>query len=600
MKRIDIIDKIGKQYLEGNIESGEFSYSKALKNIRKNINDYLNSSNSRKYNYADLRFVNEKLSIIVETKYELKEYDLDENIKQLQQYVTYEEQLTGNKIVAILASTTTDEIYVWNDGTNNISNVNIDKREKVIKSFEEYYDMYFGTKNDKKAIVKNTYELNETLHNYSIREGIRSQFVGTCLLSLKNGLKYKGLSNKQIRAGIEEVLTNLLDKDLNKANKLTILKNKVVESQDVRDLKDIEFQIILKEIEDNILPYINDKSSLGQDLLNLFFTTFNKYVGKTDKNQAFTPDHIVHFMTKVVGVNRNSVVLDPCSGSGAFLVRAMAEAIADCDTDEEKTKVKNKHIFGVEYEENAYGLSTTNMLIHGDGNSNIIQGSCFKVDNFIDVGVDVVLMNPPYNAQRRHSNPEYVKNWSAKQKEDPSKGLHYVHYIANKVRKGKLAVLLPLQCAMGTTKDIKEFKRKMLEEHTLDAVFSLPSDMFYPGANAVACCMIFNLGTRHKNSPFKGTFFGFYKDDGFEKRKNLGRLERKKGIWKEIENEWLELYFNRESKKGISIVKEVDYKDEWLAEAYMETDYSQLNSSDFQSVLNNYLGYLISNGRLNN
>lgn len=32
---------------------------------------------------------------------------------------------------------------------------------------------------------------------------------------------------------------------------------------------------------------------MGQDLLNLFFTTFNKYVGKTDKNQAFTPDHIV-------------------------------------------------------------------------------------------------------------------------------------------------------------------------------------------------------------------------------------------------------------------------------------------------------------------
>ena len=55
-----------------------------------------------------------------------------------------------------------------------------------------------------------------------------------------------------------------------------------------------------------------------------------------------------------------------------------------------KNKSKNKHIFGVEYEENAYGLSTTNMLIHGDGNSNIIQGSCFKVDNFIDVGVDVV------------------------------------------------------------------------------------------------------------------------------------------------------------------------------------------------------------------
>ena len=35
---------------------------------------------------------------------------------------------------------------------------------------------------------------------------------------------------------------------------------------------------------------------MGQDLLNLFFTTFNKYVGKSDKNQAFTP---VHFMCQV-------------------------------------------------------------------------------------------------------------------------------------------------------------------------------------------------------------------------------------------------------------------------------------------------------------
>ena len=49
---------------------------------------------------------------------------------------------------------------------------------------------------------------------------------------------------------------------------------------------------------------------MGQDLLNLFFTTFNKYVGKTDKNQAFTPDHIVHFMCRVTGVNRKNMNLE--------------------------------------------------------------------------------------------------------------------------------------------------------------------------------------------------------------------------------------------------------------------------------------------------
>ena len=54
------------------------------------------------------------------------------------------------------------------------------------------------------------------------------------------------------------------------------MKNKVVDSQNVRDLKKEEFEHILREIENKILPFINYKSSMGQDLLNLFFTTFNK------------------------------------------------------------------------------------------------------------------------------------------------------------------------------------------------------------------------------------------------------------------------------------------------------------------------------------
>ncbi len=430
MDRIDIINEVGKEYVVSNIEAGEFSYLKGLREIGKNLSNYLIPEARREYRDIDIRFVHNGVTVLVETKYKFVESELKANMEQLQQYVIYETELTGNEVVAILASICSDEIYVWNDGTNKILEINRDKMERTIKPFDEYYDMYFGTKNNKEAIVKNTYELNEILHNYSIRESIRSQFVGTCLLSLKNGLQYKGLSNKQIRAGIEDVLTNLLNKDLNKAFKLSILKNKVVDSQNVRDLKKEEFEHILREIENKILPFINYKSSMGQDLLNLFFTTFNKYVGKTDKNQAFTPDHIVHFMCSVAGINRHSVVLDPCSGSGAFLVRAMTEAMADCDTEVERDNVKNKQIYGIEYEETAFGLSTTNMLIHGDGNSNIVQGSCFSVDNYTDANVDVVLMNPPYNAQRRHSNPEYVKTWSAKTNEDPSKGLHYVYYIA--------------------------------------------------------------------------------------------------------------------------------------------------------------------------
>ena len=596
MRRTDIIMTVGREFLTSNIENDEFSYQKALKEIGKDIKDYLVFDARRQYKDIDLRFADEKITILIETKQKLTQGNIADDIEQLQQYVLYERQLTENKIVAILASTLTNEIRVWIDDSGIIDIKHENKNERVIRPFSEYINIFFGTINDKLAIVQSTYALNELLHNYGIKEKIRSQFIGTCLLALKNGLVYEGLTARQIRAGIEGILTNLLDKDLSKATKLAVLKNKVIDSQDVRDLKDKEFQRILNDVKGNILPHINDESKMGQDLLNLFFTTFNKYVGKSDKNQAFTPDHIVHFMCKVVGVNRNSIVLDPCCGSGAFLVRAMTEAIADCDTEKERKNVKKKQIYGIEYEEVAFGLSTTNMLIHSDGNSNIIQGNCFTEIGYLNAGINVVLMNPPYNAQRKHCNPDYVKAWDDKIKEDPSKGLHFVYEIAKRVKRGRLAVLLPMQCAIGASSAIQEYKKKMLEEHSLDAVFSLPSDMFYPGANVVACCMVFNLGTRHQNAQNKKTFFGYFKDDGLIKRKNIGRVESSVGIWNIIEKEWLDLYFNRKTKVGLSVTQEITGKDEWLSEAYMKTDYSTLNQKDFQRVLNKYLGYRISSG----
>ncbi len=142
-------------------------------------------------------------------------------------------------------------------------------------------------------------------------------------------------------------MSKLLNNNLNKARKLVLLDNNVLNSQDVTDLKNEQMQEILNTIKNNILPFINDESTQGQDLLNLFFTTFNKYVGKADKNQAFTPDHITQFMCHVVNVNKNSRVLDPCCGSGAFLVRAMTEAMDDCDTKKKK-EMKLKQIIYLE------------------------------------------------------------------------------------------------------------------------------------------------------------------------------------------------------------------------------------------------------------
>ena len=474
------------------------------------------------------------------------------------------------------------------------------RSENFTISFDECPRMV----NDKEAVMQNTYRLNKMLHRHSIPEGLRSQFVGTCLLALKNGLDYKtsSLTGAQIRGRIKSIVECILTNESERAEKLVLLNHNVLDSENVKNLSSDSLREILTEIQDKVLPFINDKHTFGQNLLNLFFVTFNKYAGKSDKNQAFTPDHIADFMAKIVGVNKQSVILDPCCGSGSFLVSAMAQALSDCSSALEEENVKKAQIFGIEIDKNAYGLATTNMLILSDGHSNVRRGSCFDLADWIKrIKPTAILMNPPYNGQRICLPGGYVSQWKKDKREDPSKGFYFVKFIAdtlNSVKiKATLAALLPIACAIGTSGEIAEIKREILKENTLKAVFSLPNEIFYPGASASVCCMVFMTGKKHAdNLP---TYFGYYKDDGFKKRKNLGRIEQVdpytgKSKWSQIEAKWIDTYKRNVTIDGFSAVQNVSAEDEWLCEAYMKTDYSKLTAQDFQNTINEYLAYLIT------
>ncbi len=601
MIRTDMIATVGREFLVSNIENDEFSYPKAYRAASLTFTPIQNDA-GRSFEKLDIRFVKDNVSVLIETKQNFSA-NLSEATRQLSAYVEYEKALTGNKTIAILANTNDDSVMVWR---GVISDADYLPKETALRSMAEYVDMYTSKINDKEKVMQNTYKLNEMLHRHSIPEKLRSQFVGTCVLALKNGLDYStpSITAAQIRAKIKEVLEGLLTNDLNKAEKLTVLNNNVLNNQYIRQLRIEPFREILTDIENNILPFINDKSTSGQDLLNLFFVTFNKYVGKSDKNQAFTPDHITDFMAKVAGVNKHSIVLDPCCGSGSFLVRAMTQALDDCATAAEQENVKKHQIFGIEFDENIYGLATTNMLIHSDGNSNIRQGSCFNLGDWIkEAKPNVILMNPPYNGQRIHLPANYVRTWASNKKEDPSKGFYFVKYIADTLnsinQQATLAVLLPVACAIGTSGEISKIKREILKENTLKAVFTLPNEIFYPGASASACCMVFEIGKKHSDSPY--TFFGYYKDDGFKKKKNLGRVEQTdpttgKSKWVSIEEQWIDAYRKSKVVDGFSAVHKVSGDDEWLCEAYMKTDYTKLTEQDFQQTINDYLAYLVKSG----
>ena len=638
MTRHDMIERIGNIYMTSNIEGGEYSYIQEA-GSRANLENALGRSIS--HFKLDIRFEKDDIVVLVETKQLFKKSDE----AQLNEYLEQERALHyGKKIIAILANTNNEKIKVWKSA---VDDEHILTNETVLDKMEHYVGLFDASKqNDREKVLKNTYDLNELLHKMDIDERLRSQFVGTTLLYLKKlvekfGVKkideelkktldahWSVMDGKQLRAAIESTLDSLLDGSDNKAKKIELLQKNVLNDQKVKKLTITHWIKILDTILMDIYQYIDTNSSEGQDILNLFFIAFNKYTGKADKNQAFTPDHITEFMCRLTEVDRTKRVLDITCGSGSFLVQAMVKELADCSRDktEDEAKalqdiVKKEHIYGIEVEEKAYGLSTTNMLIHGDGNSNIKFGSCFDCKAFIkSANPDIVLMNPPYNAKPIGIPERYKKNWGKAKdgKEDPTKGLVFIHYLSdviaeiNKERENnddqrktvKLAVLLPVSAAIGTSKIIENEKIEMLKNNTLEAVFTLPNEIFYPGASASACCMLFTLGKPHKKADgtVNETFFGYCKEDGFKKKKNLGRIEQfdenNNSKWKVIEEEWLYLYNNKKSIDGKSATATIDGKSEWLCEAYMKTDYSKLSEKDFQQSLNNYLAYLMKEGRI--
>lgn len=636
MTRQELTNRIGAAYLTSNTELDEWSYACDAGNIAALENKM---GHSIEHFIVDRRFKFEnetgRYIVLVETKQKFKDSDAE----QLKAYLEEERVLhKGEKIISILANTNNDKIKVWK---SDIDDEHLLKDETAIESMSHYVNLFASDRqNDREAVMRNTYALNELLHKKDIDEAKRSQFVGTCLLFVKNQVERFGnggyinadmekrLSDiwdkkdpGEIGKAIEKVLDGLLDGTRNKETKVKLLKTSVLEDQHIKALTTDEWIEILTYVMMNIYKYIDEDSSEGQDILNLFFITFNKYTGKADKNQAFTPDHITDFMCRLTGVNKDSRVLDECCGSGSFLVQALVKALADCrrSPDDEKYKalayeVKAHHIYGIECEEKAYGLATTNMLIHGDGNSNVELGSCFDKKDFIKKAAPtVILMNPPYNAKPKGIPAEYKKDWSEKErdgKEDPTKGLVFVKYLSDIAKEEgwngtKLAVLLPMSTAIGTSSRISEMKKALLKDNTLEAVFSLPAEIFYPGASVQACCMLFTMNQPHFNSegkPNKQTFFGYYKEDGFKKKKNLGRVEQfdsdGRSKWKQIEAEWLELFNNRTIKAGLSAMQAVTGDDEWLCEAYMKTDYSKLTEADFQKTINDYLAYLVKNGKV--
>lgn len=325
---------------------------------------------------------------------------------------------------------------------------------------------------------------------------------------------------------------------------------------------------IITLLADRVLPFLTIYHEF--DVVGQFYGEFLKYTGGDGKGLGIvlTPKHITELFALIANVSKDDVVVDTCAGTGGFLISAMVQMMRSATTQSEIDSIKQERLIGVEQQATMYALAASNMILRGDGKANLYQGSCFDIAITKAVKehkASIGLINPPY----------------AKSKADLHE-LRFVEHMLDTLQKGGTGVcIVPVSCATAPS----IHKNNLMQKHTLEAVMSMPPEVFHP-VGVVTCIMVFTAGIPHTRAN-KKTWFGYWRDDGFVKIKNLGRIDRDH-TWANIRDRWIDLYRNREIHPGEAVTSAVGPEDEWVAEAYMETDYSTLTKADFERTLLDY------------
>ena len=155
--------------------------------------------------------------------------------------------------------------------------------------------------------------------------------------------------------------------------------------------------------------------------------------------------------------------------------------------------------------------------------------------------------------------------------------------------------IVPMSCAgnSGT-----KLRTELLKHHTLLACMTMPNQLFFDShVGTATCIMVFKAHIKHDKS--KSVFFARWQDDGFKVIPHNGRKDT--GLWSQICEEWInQMDGTAPADEYVWLKRKIDISDEALAEAYIKTDYSKLNDSDFEKVLKKYslFKYMDENGLL--
>lgn len=336
------------------------------------------------------------------------------------------------------------------------------------------------------------------------------------------------------------------------------------------------------------------KIGLTTDFTGKLFNEMYGWLGFTqDKlnDVVLTPSYVATLLVKLARVNRKSYVWDFATGSAGLLVAAMNEMLIDAKNNikspeellKKQVEIKAKQLLGIELLPGVYMLAILNMILMGDGSSNILnKNSLTEFDGNYGFGkkdekfpADAFVLNPPYSA--------------------PGNGMNFVEKALSMMNKGYAAIIIQNSAGSGKA---TEYNKRILKNNTLLASIKMPVDIFVGKSNVQTNVYVFRIGEAHqKDDIVKFIDFsndGYTRSDRKKASKNLVDTDRAKERYQEVVD------LVRFGKSKLNILTEKEYYEghidpesgsDWNQTAPIDTKPSL---EDFKKTVNDYLTWEVS------
>ena len=397
-----------------------------------------------------------------------------------------------------------------------------------------------------------------------------------------------------------------------------IIVRKIKAFLDAKDLPQEKKELIIRTLSNTLLTENINKVVEGESQLRRVFTKivddlgiyykiglttdftgklFNEMYGWLGFSQdklndvVLTPSYVATLLVRLARVNKDSFVWDFATGSAGLLVAAMNEMLTDAkntitspeELAQKEIKIKAEQLLGLELLSSVYMLAILNMILMGDGSSNILnKDSLIDFDGNYGFGktdskfpADAFILNPPYSAN--------------------GNGMNFVEKALGMMNKGYAAIIIQNSAGSGKAKD---YCVSILQKHTLLASIKMPIDIFIGKSSVQTNIYVFKVNEKHhKDEMVKFIDFsndGYTRTNRKKSTNNLKDTDKAKERYEELIN------LVRFGKSKLSIFTDKEYHEatidpangaDWNQTAPIDT---KPTLQDFKKTISDYLAWEIS------